>query len=67
VPAPWPYESWEATKGQVSNLRLWSVVAAPAGLGPESEFAGEDRQGLWAADPSSRRAGGGHIVGPAIL
>jgi hypothetical protein len=59
VPPPWPCESCEATKGEVSNLRWWSVVSGPAGLGPESDYTGEDLQRLWAADPSSRWGGGG--------
>jgi hypothetical protein len=54
VPPPWPIESWEATKGEVSSVRRWSVVASPAGLEPKSDCAGEGRQPLWAADPSCR-------------
>jgi hypothetical protein len=30
-------------EGEVSNLSLWSVVAGPSGLGPESDCAGEGR------------------------
>jgi hypothetical protein len=46
VPPPWPCESWEATKREVSNLRQWNVVAGPAGLGPEGDCTGEDRKRL---------------------
>jgi hypothetical protein len=37
------------------------VVADPARLGHEIDCAGEDRQQLWAVDPSSSRGGGAHI------
>jgi hypothetical protein len=54
VPPPLSCESWVATEGEASYLRQWSVVAGTAGtagLGPESDCAGEARQRLWAADP----------------
>jgi hypothetical protein len=59
VPPLWPCESWEATKGEVSNLRRWTVVAGPAGLGLESDCADEGRQRLWAANLFSQQGGGG--------
>jgi hypothetical protein len=57
VPPPWPCESWEVTKGKVSNLRGWSVVAGPTGLGPE---IGEGQQRLCAVDPSACVGGALH-------
>jgi hypothetical protein len=59
MPLPWPCESWEAMKGEVSNMRPWSVVADPVELEPEVDCAGEGRQRLWAVDQSSGRGGGG--------
>jgi hypothetical protein len=66
VPPPWLCESWEATKGEVSNLRRWSGIPCPAGFGPESDCAGEGRKRLWAADPSSRRGGRPASAGPRL-
>jgi hypothetical protein len=43
------------------------VVAGPAGLGPEIDCAGEARQRLWEADPSSGPRGAPRISGPAIV
>jgi hypothetical protein len=34
-------ESLEAMEGEVSNLRRWNAAEGPAGLGTESDCAGE--------------------------
>jgi hypothetical protein len=61
---PWPCESYETTKREVSDLRQWNMVTSPKGLGPKKDYDGDCQQHTQKTDTSSRQRGRLTKTGP---